>query len=315
MRRLLFVATAVALLLALFAPAALAAEPDGGARSLLLTVDRTVDIPAGDHVDTLVVLGADATVRGDVGTIVIANGTATLSGATAGTLVVVDGHAALDAGTTVSGDVRTLNGTVTQAPGATVGGSTKSLDTDLAALAWLLVPMFILFFIGSALAGLAAALFVAAFAARQVRGVEALISRQPGQVLVAGIAGSVLIPTAAVLAMVTIVGAPIGLAVLFVLLPAMAFLAWLVAAIWIGDWIVARSRGAAEPERPYLAAVIGVIVLAAAGLLPFVSAIATLFGFGALLLAGWRVLRHEVPPADRAESLPAAPAQPVPCAS
>ena len=124
--------------------------------------------------------------------------------------------------------------------------------------------------------------------------------------LVAGIVGAVALPILAMLLIATVVGAPIGLAMLFVLLPALAVLAWIVAAIWIGDWILARTRGAAEPDRPYLAAVVGVIVLAIAGVLPFVSAIATLFGFGALLLAAWRTLRHRVPSAGEAGSSQAA---------
>ena len=37
------------------------------------------------------------------------------------------------------------------------------------------------------------------------------------------------------------------------------------------------------------------IVLAIAGILPFVSGIATMFGFGALILAAWRMLRPEAP--------------------
>jgi hypothetical protein len=161
-------------------------------------------------------------------------------------------------------------------------------------------------FIGLGLAAIAAALAVATFAARQVRAVEALISRQPGQVLVAGIAGAVVLPVVAVLLVMTVIGAPIGLALLLVVLPAIAFLAWLVAAIWIGDWIVARLRGAPEPDRPYRAALLGVFVLAAAGLVPFVTAIATLFGFGALLVAGWRVLRGGVPaPGETGAAQPA----------
>jgi hypothetical protein len=296
MRRLIFVATAVALLLAIFAPTALAAGPSGDQRSTLIAVNRTVDIPAGDRVDTLIVVDADTHVSGAVGTILVLSGDATLSGATAKSVFVVNGHAALEGGTTVSGDVRTINGSVTQAPGATVQGTTKALDADLAALAWLLIPFGFLFFIGFALFGLAAALFVAAFASRQVRSVERLISHEPGLVLVTGIGSSILLPTLAILMLITIVGAPIGLGLLFVVLPAMTFLAWLVAAIWVGDWILIRTRGAAEPDRPYLAAVLGVIVLAAAGLIPLVSAIATLFGFGALVVAAWRMLRRESPP-------------------
>ena len=100
-----------------------------------------------------------------------------------------------------------------------------------------------------------------------------------------------MLPLLAVLAMVTVVGAPIGLGALLVVLPALAFLGWIVAAIWVGDWILVRTRGSSEPGQPYAAALVGVVVLAFVGILPFVSGIATLFGFGALLLMGWRILR------------------------
>ena len=54
---------------------------------------------------------------------------------------------------------------------------------------------------------------------------------------------------------------------------------------------------------------IGVIVLAFAGIVPFVSAIATLFGFGALLVIAWRILRPPTPQLGTA-----GPAQPAPSA-
>jgi hypothetical protein len=309
MRRFFLVAAAAAFLLAFFVPTALAAQPIADRGTVLVAINRAVDIPAGDQLDTLLVIDGDARISGDVRTIVVAGGTATLSGATAENLTVLNGSADLQAGTTIAGDVRTFRGTVTQQTGASVQGSVTTLDADLAALAVLLIPAFILLFIGLGLTAVVSALLVAAFAARQVRDVESLISREPGQVLVAGIAGTVLLPVIAIVLMMTIVGAPIGLALLFVLLPAMAFVGWIVAAIWIGDWIVARRRGAPEPDRPYRAAVLGVVVLAVAGLLPFVSAIATLFGFGALLVTAWRMLR----PGGRPIGEPGA-SQPLPSA-
>ena len=304
MQRLFLIVATAAFLLGLGAPVALAAEPLPNTGSVLVSVNGSVDIPAGDRLDTLVVVGGDALISGDVRTIVVVRGTATLAGATTETLVVVNGTADLQAGTTVLGDVRTLDGSVVQQSGATVAGSVRAMDGDLAAffgaLGLLLVPVFILLFIGMALATIAAALLVAALGARQVRATGALIRREPGPVLVAGILGSIVLPLLAVLSIVTVVGAPIGLGMFFIVLPAVAFLAWIVAAIWIGDWMVTRMRGAAEPGRPYLAAVLGVIVLAVAGILPFVSAIATLFGFGALLLAAWRMFRHDPSPAGEA---------------
>lgn len=299
-------AATAAFLLGLGAPAALAAGPLVDTGSVLVSVNGSGDIPAGDHLDALVVVGGSARISGDVRTIVVARGSATLTGATTERLVVVNGSADLQAGTTVLGDVRTLDGTVTRQPGATVQGSVRTMNADVAALGVLLVPAFILLFLGLSLATIAAALFVAAFGARQVRGAGSLMRREPVPVLVAGIAGTVALPLLAVLLIATVVGAPIGLGILFVLLPALAFLAWIVAAVWTGDWIVARMRGAVEPDRPYLAAVIGVIVLAAVGVIPFVTAVATLFGFGALLLAAWRILRPETPPLGEADpGLPA----------
>lgn len=296
MKRLIIIAATAVLFLVVGAPAALAAEPSPSTGRVLVSVSGDADVAAGDHLDALFVVGGDARISGDVKSIVVVGGRVTLSGATAESLIVVDGSADLQAGTTVLGDVRTLNGTVTQESGALVRGSTKTLDADLAALGVLLIPAFILLFLGLGLAAIVAALLVAAFGARQVRVAESVIGRQPGQVLVAGIAGAVALPLVAILLILTVVGAPIGFVMLLILLPAMAVLAWIVAAIWIGDWIVARLRGNREPDRPYLAALLGVVALAIAGLLPFVTAIATLFGFGALLLIGWRTLRHEASP-------------------
>jgi hypothetical protein len=90
--------------------------------------------------------------------------------------------------------------------------------------------------------------------------------------------------------MITVIGAPLGLAILLMVWPAAAFAGYLVAAIWIGEWLL--YRGATErPARPYLAAVLGIIVLWVISLVPFAGAIASLFGFGAVLLLAWRTFR------------------------
>lgn len=318
MKRLTIATTLVVVLLALFAaaaPAAFAAEPFQDTGSTLVAVNRNVDIPAGDRLETLVVAGGDANISGNVARIVVARGTATLAGATVGSLLVVNGTADLQSGTTVTGEVRTLDGSVTQEPGSVVQGGVTRLDGNAGALAVLLVPLFILLFIGLGLAALIASVLVAAFGARQVRSVESLISHEPGEVLVAGIVGSIALPLVSVLLVLTVVGAPVGIASLVLVLPAIAFLSWIVAAIWVGDWLVARRRGAPEPERPYVAAIVGVIALALAGLLPFVWTVATLFGFGGLLLAGWRMFRGggsaTLPVTPAAPSAPLGPSAPI----
>jgi hypothetical protein len=292
-RRLLTVAASVAILLLIFVPSALAADPVTTDRGAIIAVDGSIDVPAGQHVGAIVLVNGTANVNGSAETIVVAGGTATLTGATAHTLVVVDGSVTLGAGTTVTGDIHTLRSTVEQLDGSTVEGQVLGIETNLAAFALLMIPLIIVLTIGFAIFMVVAGLAVAAFGSRQVREVEDLITTRPGHVLVAGIAATILLPLLSILLMVTIIGAPIGFTLLFAVLPVLALLGWLVAAIWIGDWLIARGRGNREPGRPYRAAALGVVVLAVAGILPFVSGIATLFGFGALILAMWRMIRPE----------------------
>jgi hypothetical protein len=90
---------------------------------------------------------------------------------------------------------------------------------------------------------------------------------------------------------VTVIGAPLAFGIAFGLWPLAAFLGYLVAGIAIGDWIVGRLSPSVTRQRPYLAAVVGLVVLEVVGILPFVSAVATLFGYGAVLLLAWRTLR------------------------
>ena len=299
-------AIGVLLVVAFTAPAVLAADPVPHDGRVLVSINGPLDLPAGQAADVVFVANGDATIEGDVNTIVVVNGDATLTGAHAGTVAVLNGSAILESGTVVEGDVRTLNGQVQEAEGATVQGTVGGLEADLSALGVILVPAFVLFFLGLALVTVVAALAMAALAAKQTRAAEVLISRQPLPTLVAAVIGIVVLPLIGVLAMLTVVGAPIGLAFLLIVLPTAAYVGWLVAAIWLGDWILIQTRGAPEAERPYLAAVIGVIVLGVASLLPPISAIASLFGFGAVLLLGWKTFRHE-PLVPQASARGAAP--------
>ena len=54
-----------------------------------------------------------------------------------------------------------------------------------------------------------------------------------------------------------------------------------------------RTSPGVERERPYLAAVLGVIVLSGLSLIPFVGGMISLFGIGAALLLMWRTFRGE----------------------
>ena len=64
------------------------------------------------------------------------------------------------------------------------------------------------------------------------------------------------------------------------------------AAAGLGRWALELARGSApEPERPYVATVVGLVLLFIAGIVPLLTAILSFLGFGAVVVAAWRTVR------------------------
>lgn len=296
MRRV--VATILASVL-LLAAAAVASAADGTTTGTGRVIVSSGDVTVGpaEQLDAVVVANGTATIAGQVDTVAVFDGDVVLTGdASVQNILDVGGTVTLGPGTTVHGNVWTVGATVERDPAAIVEGTIGSLETQLAALGALLVPLLVLVSIGAGLVAIVGALVVAALASRQIRTAEDVIRRRPGTALGVGILGVLVPPFVAVLMMVTVVGIPLGLTFLFVAWPAVGLAGYLLAAIFIGDAIVARMRGGVVEDRPYLASVLGVVVLAVAGIVPFVSAIASLFGLGAVVVTAWDVWRREPAP-------------------
>jgi hypothetical protein len=205
--------------------------------------------------------------------------------------VTFSGTLDLGSGTVVTNDVQSVGGTVNQAPDAQVGGSIRGLDTDWLAVGTALTAVWVVFYLGFILAAVAFALLAAGLASRQARAAGDLISHEPGLVILDAILGVIVLPTLAVLAMVTIVGAPFGLALLLGVFPILLFSGYIVLAIWIGDRIIERTSAQPVRELPYLAAVVGMAILSFAGIIPVIGGLIGLVGFGAVILLIWRTLR------------------------
>jgi hypothetical protein len=280
-------------LLLVVAPAALAQDEDDRFDGrVLVSIGGDLTLPAGDQADAILVINGDALIQGDATAVAVINGTATLEGATVATLGVVNGTAIVGPGTTVTHDVVELNSTVTIDPTATVQGEVRSMAGDVAGIGIAIGVVGVIAWIAFAIVTWAAGLALAAFGARQVRTAEWLISTEPLRTFVAGIAMVVVPPFIAVLLMATVVLLPVGLALLLIAWPVLAFLGWLVGAIWIGEWIL-RVGGRPAPERrPYLGVTLGLIVATLVSLIPLVGVVISLFGMGAVALAGWRMLRR-----------------------
>ena len=297
MKRLGALLGASVLLLAVAAPAVLGAEttiPHTG--RVLMGFGGDLDLPAGEQADVVLVGQGDATVvDATVNTVVVLDGHLILRDATVETVLVVGGSVDLQGTTRVLGDIRSIESTVDRAATAVVDGSIKGVDAELLLVGSFLVPALFLFALGMALATLVAGLVLVAIASRQVRAAERLIVREPGSVFVVGLLAAILTPVLAVIAIVTIVGAPLGVALLLAVMPALAFVGYLVAAIFLGERILGNDVSQPAGERPYGAALVGIVVLGVIGLVPgvggVVTAIASVFGLGAVLVLAWRTIR------------------------
>ena len=277
----------------LLVPLAVAAEESPHSGRILISTQGDITLPAGEQADLVLVTNGTAHIAGDANTVVVIDGVADLTGATAETVVVIRGQAAVDGSSSVTGDVMTLDATVSVDPAAVIGGQVRDLAPDIAGIGFVLGPALVLLYLGFALAAIAAALLLAGLAARQVRSAETLIRREPLLTAGVGLLGLFIPIVFLVLLTVTVIGAPLAFGIAFGLWPLAAFIGYLVAGIAIGDWIVGRLSPNVTRERPYLAAVVGLVVLEVVGILPLVSAVATLFGYGAVLLLAWRTLRSE----------------------
>ena len=245
-----------ALVLALGIPgSALAAEeelPHTG--RVLFVAGGDISVGADEQADAVIVINGDAYIAGTVNSLVVVDGTATASGATVEGIAIVNGTLELEPGTTVLGDIGQLNSDIVQAEGVEIGGSVNDLAGDVAGFGVFIGFAALAFWIGVGIATLIVGLLLAGLAARQTRTATSLIRREPGRTFLVGLLAVVVPPILAVLAMVTIVGIPAGLGLLIVVWPLVAFVGYVVAAIWLGEWLLGRRDGAVTSDRPYAAA-------------------------------------------------------------
>jgi len=291
MKKLLALVALLALVLGVSSTALAADEDLAHSGRVLIVAGGDVTVAADEQADAVLVFGGDVRIEGTVNAVLVVEGTATVRGATIETIAIVNGTVDIDAATTVLQDVLHLGATVNVADGTQVGGSVKDMAGDVVAFGIWMGAAAILLWIGVAIATLVFALLAVGLAARQIRSATTLISTEPGKTALVGLASIIVPPLLAVLAMVTIVGIPTGIGLLVVIWPAVAFIGYVVAAIWLGQWLLGRREGAVRPERPYGAAIVGLLVAFVIGLIPVATAVLSIFGLGAVVLAAWRTLR------------------------
>lgn len=270
-------ATAGVLLLSMAGPAS--AQDDGSrgdendqvvlTGQLLIVSDRTVD--------TAAIFNGPATIDGSVREdLFVLNGDTEISGTVNGDVVVFNGDVSVRSGAEIGGDLVTQS-TPQVEDGATIRGSQTNIatkfDYDMGAFAGRFV-----WWLGYTVSVLILGLLLLAFAPSLDEAVVEAIRTRLGSSIGWGVALFFLLPLAAVFLLVTVVGIPLGLFVLFAL-GLIYTLGYTVATHGVGRLVMRSSSR-------YVAFLIGLVILRALALIPIVGGflwlLASVWGLGLL---------------------------------
>jgi hypothetical protein len=284
-RRSLTVGVFSLLLLGLAAPAW---AQDGQTSDAFVVLSGPADVPRGEQVGDLVVFHGSSTVDGTVnGSLTAFDAPVTISGRVTGDVVVFNGRVELASGANVTGDVVSQDDPIV-ASGATIGGTTRRVQTDVnwagfgwaGALAWWLAVSVSTLLIGLALLWLVG---------RGATKIEDTGRTRIGPAIGWGLLAFFGLPILAILALVTIVGIPLGLGLLAAL--ALIYTLGYSATAWIiGRRILSRTAWV-------VAFLLGWGILRVLALIPVVGGliwfVAVIFGLGALTVTIWRARSTE----------------------
>lgn len=288
-----------ACVLALLPGVAHAQEPN---RGIIGSIDRDLTLPAEDTVDGVIVVNGDARIEGTaVDFVLVIRGTATVAGGgvVQGEITVIDGTLVLQDGALVQ-DVALIDSAFESAPNARVTGDVdRQADFAIGGISGFVTGAF---WVAITLVMIAGALAFAAVGASQLnRGVN-VISQELGKTLLSTLVVWIALPIVSVLIAFTIIGIPLGVSMIIYVLPSLWFLGYIVMGTRVGAFLLSLAKRPLG-EHPYLAAVLGVLVLQLATFVPVLGALSALLagmvGAGAVLLVAWRAVRGKsgvVPP-------------------
>jgi hypothetical protein len=252
-------------------------------------------VPAGQTAGDVVVLDGPVTIAGRAtGNVVSVSGPVRVTGRVDGDLIAVSDRAFLGPTARVGGDLRFGDGRPVLAPGASVAGKVSKGGWADAGNGWGWVSMF-----GWWLAVSVSTLIVAALlswlAPGALRAAERAAREHLGATVGWGIAIAVGVPLVAILALVTLVGIPFGVAVLLAAIPV------LLVAYATTAWVVGRRVLRNRSTSPWTALLAGWGILRLLALIPVAGALvglaATIVGLGTLAVALWQARRPGAPAA------------------
>jgi hypothetical protein len=263
----------------------------GGEIHALGTADRNATIAGGNvALDSTGVIGGNAyIVGGNVaingavrGSLMASGGKVVLNGPVGRDVDVSGGELHLGPHAQIAGNFRyrVPKDKVTIDPAARISGTTTAIPVSrrpgLGSVLWML---------GFVVVGI---VLVALFPRFTTEAAE-ILPQRPGRSALVGLGWTCLVPIAAVIAAVTVIGIPLGILLVTVWF-LMLFLGDLPVALWLGKRLLS-SRAGPGRRGAILSVLIGGLILMVLLLIPvvggWITGIASVFGAGAILLRAW----------------------------
>jgi cytoskeletal protein CcmA (bactofilin family) len=277
-RRLSLLASALLALLALTAPA-VAAESRSEAGEAIVIVNGDVTVERGETVEGVFVVDGDVRIAGTIdGDVAVVAGDVLLSGRVDGNLVTISGQARLLPTASVGGDLTYGDEQPRVAPAATVSGTIKEEDWGDSIDFLPFIGAFV-FWLAVTISSAVLGILLLLIAPRAADAVFEAARQRIGPVIAIGIAIFIVLPLAAFLAAITLVGLPLAIGIGLALLP-LGAIAYVTAAWALGRAIVK------PPRERILSFLAGLAILRAVALVPILGLLvwlgAVIVGLGLL---------------------------------
>ena len=275
-------------------------EPDAGDRVVLT---GGLHLQEGETASLVVVFDGSVTIDGTVTeSLVVFNGRTEISGTVQDDVVVFNGRVVVRSGAEIGGDLAT-NGSPVIEDGATIGGEVQGIERKLDFKELGFAGRWV-WWVGYSMSTLFLGLLLLLFFPRLDHAIVGVVERRMAAALGFGAAAFFLIPILGGLALVTVVGIPLGIFVLLGL--ALVYtVGYVVAAQGLGRLLIK------PPTSRFLAFLVGLGILRVVELIPFVGGLvwvlAAIFGLGFLTVAARGAGTRAVPaaPSPVAEMPPA----------
>lgn len=306
-RPLLFVGLVTTSLLSFVAPAHAVSSPDTLGNDPFVVLTGNLVLPAGSTASDAIIFNGDATIWGDVtGSVVAFNGDVTVSGTVGKDVVAVSGTVTVMEGALVGGDVVSRYSPVI-ANRDSVAGQIRQTRTFSVNVGQLTAVGRILIWLATSVSSFLLGLLLVLFVPKAMDATARTATERLGSSIGFGFLMLFGLPIVAFVAIGVLLGIPLGLGILL----ALGLLYWL--GYTAGAYALGR-RLVAAPTHRLLAFLAGWAILRALALIPVVAGLiwlaATVWGLGALVIAGRTAGRADPEPASAA--MPGSGAPPIP---